>query len=338
MYLQTYQTLITPQIYSSTTFKVETTSTLNGVACFSESNTVTVNPSGPSSIRTITDGNWPTSSTWKDGSVPGTTSGTLDCPVTAGHNATLTGSLSITRGVYKSGYDRFTPNGTISVSNQTVTGSGTNFTSDLVGKKIYAKSLINYGAADPTIGTITAVVSPTQLTLAAGGVTNLTTTDYFIGTDVTDPAGGTYHNLTFRRGNSNNNFINGILDVKSGITNFEGNLQMQATSLIVRSGATVIIGPRKCNVCDPGDPAYDEPTCASTAYNDCRQNRLSLENGVKIVVEPFGRLIIYGNAINDNNKIEMITNGLIYIVGNYSATGTQDVEQQVIGGGDIFTT
>jgi hypothetical protein len=324
-------------VYSTAYFKRITTSTLNTVACTVESNVVTVTVSGTSGFQSIANGNWSTGSNWSGGSVPGATSGTASCPVIAENDLTLTGPLSVSTGIFKLGNARFSAPGTITVSNGVVTGSGTSFTSGMVGKKIYARNLINYGTADATVGTITSVTNGTQLSIDNEDI-DLTSTAYYIGTDVTDPEGGTYHSLTMNRGNSNNIGTNGILDAKSGISNFENGATMQATNLYVRAGATVILGPLKCKVCDPGDPAYDAGLCATAEYNDCRQTRLTTGSASFIYIEKYGRLIVYGNVVNNSQTQPIVTNGLIYVVGTYTSTGTQEIVQEVSGEGDIYTT
>jgi hypothetical protein len=169
---------------------------------------------------------------------------------------------------------------------------------------------------------------------------------YFFGHDgqgktgkpVEDPSGLPYHTLTLDTKGGYHSSL-GIVDIQSGTTNFEGGAVINNTNLVVRSNATLILGPLQCAVCDPDDMRYDAIECAKSAYNNCRQTRLSTGNGTRVTVEPNGKLIVYGNMINTNNTGTMTVNGLVYVVGNYTSDrGNIEVVQEADGEGDIIAT
>lgn len=115
---------------------------------------------------------------------------------------------------------------------------------------------------------------------------------------------------------------------------------MNRGNLIVRGGATLVLGPLKCRVCDPYDPAYNVTSCNNNA-TDCQVGssnatnyRLQTFNLSNLIIESGGRVVVYGNVfINGNSASPSIAGGL-YVVGNLT-TGT---DISVTGTGGIYTT
>jgi hypothetical protein len=128
---------------------------------------------------------------------------------------------------------------------------------------------------------------------------NATPTPVAIAANVTDAPGGTAYTLTMTT-------AGGVLDIKAGTTTFEGAASLDNSTLIVRSGATLILGPTTVN------------------------------NGTTITVEAGGTLIVNGNFTNNNNGSGSFNiAGAVQINGNYSAPiGSVDIS----GGGTFDTT
>lgn len=131
--------------------------------------------------------------------------------------------------------------------------------------------------------------------------TNLTITTgtYNFFQNVTDVSGGSAYSLTATTSG-------GTLDIKAGVTTFEGTMNLDNSNLFVRNGATLIVG-------------------ATTVNN---QSHVTIESG--------GTLIINGNLDNNNNGTGTFSiAGLVQVNGNYSApVGSVSLS----GSGDFFTT
>jgi hypothetical protein len=129
--------------------------------------------------------------------------------------------------------------------------------------------------------------------------------------NITDAPGGTAYTLT-------ETTSGGVLDIKAGTTTFEGAATFDNSTLFVRNGATLIIGPT------------------------------TIANGTTITVEAGGTLIINGNFTNNNNGTGSFTlGGAVQINGNYSApngsveitgSGTFDATGTITttGSSDVF--
>jgi hypothetical protein len=125
------------------------------------------------------------------------------------------------------------------------------------------------------------------------------------GTNATDEAGGAAYTLTMKKSGGYTS-TDCILDVKSGITTFGGAASLDNANLIVRSGATLVVGG------------------------------LTISNNSKIIIEAGGTLIVNGNMVDANNGSGSTqVQGYVYINGNYSAT-TGSVE--ITGSGSFETT
>ncbi|MBL7859420.1 MAG: T9SS type A sorting domain-containing protein [Cyclobacteriaceae bacterium] len=124
------------------------------------------------------------------------------------------------------------------------------------------------------------------------------TGDYFFFQNVTDLPGGTNYTLTA-------NTAGGILDIKAGTTTFGGAATFSNSTIIVRNGATLILGATNIN------------------------------NGTTLLIEAGGTLIVNGTLTNSNSGGSFTINGLVQVNGDYdSNNGNLDVT----GSGDIFTT
>ena len=127
----------------------------------------------------------------------------------------------------------------------------------------------------------------------------ITTGTYSFFQNVTDVPGGTAYTLTAIT-------AGGVLDIKAGTTTFEGAATLNNSTLFVRTGATLIIGP------------------------------LTMGNGTTVTIETGATLIINGNFNNNNNGSGTFTiNGTVQVNGNYTAAvGSVNL----IGTGNFFTT
>ena len=128
----------------------------------------------------------------------------------------------------------------------------------------------------------------------------VTTGTYSFFQNVTDLPGGTAYTLTA-------NTAAGVLDIKAGTTTFEGAASWAGSTIFVRNGATLIVGP------------------------------LTVGNSTTITVESGGTLIINGNFTNSNNSAggTFTLAGFVQVNGNYDApAGSIDIT----GGGTLFTT
>ena len=96
----------------------------------------------------------------------------------------------------------------------------------------------------------------------------ITTGTYSFFQNVTDAPGGTAFTLTA-------NTAGGTLDIKAGTTTYEGAASFDNSTLFVRNGATLIVGP------------------------------LTINNNTNLTVESGGTLIINGNFTNNNNATEI---------------------------------
>ena len=116
--------------------------------------------------------------------------------------------------------------------------------------------------------------------------------------NVTDLPGGASYGLTATT-------VGGTLDIKAGTTTFGGSA-LDNSTLFVRSGATLILGPTTIN------------------------------NNASITIEVGGTLIINGDLTNNNNGVGLFTiSGTLIVNGNYLApVGSVDVS----GSGQFFTT
>jgi hypothetical protein len=133
----------------------------------------------------------------------------------------------------------------------------------------------------------------------------ITTGDFFFGQAgapdeyITDVSGGAAYTLTAIT-------AGGVIDVLDGITTFEGAGNIDNSTLIVRAGATLILGG------------------------------LTINN--QTLVEVYGTLIINGDLNNFNNgtgDFNIYSGGYVQVNGNYTATiGSVDI----FGGGDLYTT
>jgi hypothetical protein len=124
------------------------------------------------------------------------------------------------------------------------------------------------------------------------------TGDYLIYQSVTDVPGGGMAILTATTSG-------GLLEIKAGTTTLEGTASFQSSSLIIRNGATLILG--------------------STTFN----------NNTTILIEAGGTLVINGTLTNSNSAGSFTLNGIVYVNGNYT---TNNGNIDVGGSGDIITT
>ena len=118
---------------------------------------------------------------------------------------------------------------------------------------------------------------------------SITSGVFYISSNVTDDAGGTAYSITV----SNNNYSStaSILQINSGTTTFEGVLTVSSANLIVKSGATLVVGG------------------------------LNISSGSKITVEAGATLIINGNMTDTNNgQGSTVIDGYVQINGNYTAS------------------
>ncbi|HMP98619.1 MAG TPA: T9SS type A sorting domain-containing protein [Cyclobacteriaceae bacterium] len=305
-----------------------------------------------STTRTISAGNYNNTATWNNNQIPAAGSGTLTNPVAFGHNVTVTGNVSITNGVYFLGVNSFAGTISASTSSSIVTGSGTSFLDNFSPGDVITVSA-------GVIGTVVAVSSQTQLTLSGNSHRSASNLVYFklSNTNVNDPSGVPYHELSIQRATGNFNASNGILDVKSGTTNnFEGGAEIDKNSLIVRSGARLILGPLFCAACDPQTWDTEGLSAAqkderrdkclniggadvSNEYVDCRQRRLYVTGNSQVIIEEGAEILVYGNVENKSNPGFVSLNGTLRIIGNYAATvGNASIVQDTPGQGDIITT
>jgi Secretion system C-terminal sorting domain len=129
---------------------------------------------------------------------------------------------------------------------------------------------------------------------AATGCTSTSGDEY-----ITDNPGGTAYTLAALT-------TGGTINIKDGITTFEGTAAFDNCTLTIYKGATLILGATQ----------IDNQT----------------------VIDVYGTLIINGNLSNNNNgtgQFNIQTGGIVQVNGNYTAsTGNVDI----FGGGDIFTT
>ena len=127
----------------------------------------------------------------------------------------------------------------------------------------------------------------------------ITTGTYSFFQNVTDLPGGTAYTLTATTSG-------GVVDIKAGTTTFEGSAVLNNSTLIVRTGATLILGS------------------------------ITMGNGTTVTVESGATLIVNGNFINNNNGSGTFTvNGFIQVNGSYSAAVGS---VSLTGTGAIFTT
>ena len=129
-----------------------------------------------------------------------------------------------------------------------------------------------------------------------------------------------------------------VLDILSGtVVTFNGGTSMTAATLIVRSGATLILGPEATCSCyhTTGYSRIDAlPDCSTPTSTT--GDMLYIGNKSQVIVEQGGLIIVNGNVQNDNNVGNLLVNGHIYITGNYrSATGSVTVTQDNLGVGDM---
>lgn len=124
------------------------------------------------------------------------------------------------------------------------------------------------------------------------------TGDYIFNQSVTDLSGGSNHTLTATT-------AGGVLDITAGTTTFGGAANISNMTLIVRSGATLILGG------------------------------LTIGNGTTITIQANATLIVNGNVLNSNSGGTFSLNGLFQINGNYT---TDNGNIDVLGTGNLYTT
>jgi hypothetical protein len=171
----------------------------------------------------------------------------------------------------------------------------------------------NGGAPTPTSGTTALPVSVGQSAFIDQNI-SITTGVYYMGwsgsagtgTNATDLPGGTAYNLSVVKGGGYS-ATQAILDVKSGITLFEGTGLFDNSNAIIRAGASLILG-------------------ATTVNNS-------------VAFDVYGTLIINGNfdlfGNGSNSSFTIRDGGLVLVYGDFEApVGGVTIE----GGGDILAT
>jgi hypothetical protein len=188
------------------------------------------------------------------------------------------------------------------------------------------------GYFNGNLGIIESINSTDKKVTLDQNVNYLVSNSTYSGSTLLDPMGGTDQKLVMYQNNKND--AQSILHLKSGITNFEGGATLYNGNVIVEDGATLILGPLECRVCDPEDISYDPELCESAAYADCRELRFEMFFGTAVTVKEGGRIIVYGNVDNQAQPGLFAIDGGLYIVGNFFSRGTAVTD----GSGDIYTT
>jgi hypothetical protein len=153
---------------------------------------------------------------------------------------------------------------------------------------------------------------------------------------------------------NNFRFDQAIIDVRAGSTvKISGTAFVRTSTLVIRKGGTLIIGPEALEDCmcwkqtiDPkNDEPYDPAECeaavadlASLGIGDQYAERLTIEKSGRVIVEEGGTLIVYGSINMSDPQGGLVANGFIYTSGNFSTTaGDTQVTQDQPGTGDLYT-
>jgi hypothetical protein len=205
---------------------------------------------------------------------------------------------------------------------------------------------------------------------AAVSILQVTDGAFRFSENVTDPKSTTTSGEFIRLRLTRNGYdpSKGMVDIAGGVTSFEGGLLLDNTTLYVREGTMLVIGPRECEQNASVDPTaiYDasfegltrhaqygnSTLCASIltaalpnenvggSFGGTIKAAVVLNNNTKVVVD--GTLLVYGNFVNKNNgdgSFIIGETGNVYIYGDYIApVGTADTEGTSPINGNIYTS
>jgi hypothetical protein len=251
--------------------------------------------------------------------------------MTVGATATGVASPTFTGSVVSALTDETEVTLSTSASPALISGSLIQLTGDSGGGPLFANGSRHYnrilGTVNSFSGSTVDLFSNANFETSSGG---------YSGSILLDPQDLTDHYELILDNPSTYSATQAALDIKGGIVNFEGGLIMNKGNVTVRSGATLVLGPLVCRVCDPYDPQFNASTCNtySTTTNYCNQKRVRTLGVNNLTVEAGGRIIVYGDVEILNTGSTFNVAGGIFVIGDLTTTNSITLT----GNGGIYTT